>query len=63
MELYVIHDCTHVSAIRMVVTIPWGLYIYDDPSISDDCVHTLDIRFTDDPSYLYGAAHTMDPFI
>ena len=23
MELYVIHDCTHVSAIRMDVTIPW----------------------------------------
>ena len=72
MELYVIHDCTHVS----VVTIPWGLYIYDDPSISDGCIHALDLRlqmillhwmdvpmpwiFSYSPYYLDGCIHTVD---
>jgi len=38
-----------------------GLYIYDDddPSMSDGCVHTLDLRLTNDPFHLDGCAHSV----
>lgn len=53
-----------------------GLYIYDDPSISDSCIHALDLRlhmillywmvmpmawvFSYSPYHPYGCIHTVD---
>ena len=41
-----------------------GLYIHDDddPSISSDCIDTVDLRLPDDPFHSDGCTHTVDLF-
>lgn len=41
-----------------------GPYIYDDddPSISNGCVHTVDLRVPDDPFHSDGCPHIVDLF-